>query len=101
MCHFQIPDDRKIVGLMSAEIGGMNSIEPLILGAKLGLPVLDCDGMGRAFPELDMFLPHIHGLPSCPSVIVGSRKSSKVMTYAATAKDLENDLRELIVSKMG
>ncbi|CAB3981430.1 Hydantoin utilization A [Paramuricea clavata] len=96
-----IPDDRKIVGLMSAEIGGMNSIEPLILGAKLGLPVLDCDGMGRAFPELDMFLPHIHGLPSCPSVIVGSRKSSEAMTYAATAKDLENDLRELIVSKMG
>lgn len=86
---------------MSAEIGGMNSIEPLILGAQLGLPVVDCDGMGRAFPELDMYIPHIYGLPSCPCVIVESRSSSEVMTYAATAKDLENDLRELVVSKMG
>ena len=83
------------------EIGGMNSIEPLLLGASLGLPVVDCDGMGRAFPELDMYIPHIHGLPSCPSVIVGSRKCSEAMMYASTAKDLENDLRELIVSKMG
>ena len=79
----------------------MNSIEPLILGATLGLPIVDCDGMGRAFPELDMYVPHIHGLAPCPSVIVGSRKSSEAMTYAPTAKDLENDLRELIVSKMG
>ena len=86
---------------MSAEIGGMNSVEPLILGATLGLPIVDCDGMGRAFPELDMYVPHIHGLAPCPSVIVGSRKSSEAMTYAPTAKDLENDLRELIVSKMG
>lgn len=98
---FKIPADKKIVAVMSAEIGGMNSIEPLILGAKLELPVVDCDGMGRAFPELDMFVPHIHGLPACPSVIVGSSTSYYAMTYAPTAKDLENDLRELIVSKMG
>ena len=86
---------------MSAEIGGMNSIQPLILGAKLGLPVVDCDGMGRAFPELNMFIPHIYGLQSCPSTIVASREVSEAMLYAPTAKDLENDLRELIVSKMG
>ncbi|XP_028393299.1 uncharacterized protein LOC114517702 [Dendronephthya gigantea] len=96
-----IPADKKIVAVMSAEIGGMNSIEPLILGAKLGLPVVDCDGMGRAFPELDMFIPYIHGLQACPSAIVGSSTSFDAMTYAPTAKDLENDLRELLVTKMG
>ena len=79
----------------------MNSIEPLILGAQLGLPVVDCDGMGRAFPELNMFIPYIHGLPPCPAVIVGSKNNSETVTYAETAKHLETKLREMVVSKMG
>ena len=41
-----------MTALVCAEVGGLNSIQPLITGARLGLPVLDCDGMGRAFPEL-------------------------------------------------
>ena len=39
---------------MTVETGGMNTIEPLILGAELGIPVVDADGMGRAFPELQV-----------------------------------------------
>ena len=35
---------------MSIESGGMNSIRPIYLAARLGIPVVDCDGMGRAFP---------------------------------------------------
>ena len=42
----------RIVAVTSAEIGGMNSMEPLSVGAQEDLPVLDADGMGRAFPEL-------------------------------------------------
>ena len=37
--------------LISNEIGGSNSVEPLIAAAMAGLPVVDADGMGRAFPE--------------------------------------------------
>ena len=40
--------------MISAEIGGANSFEPLVTGARVGLPVLDADGMGRAFPELQV-----------------------------------------------
>ena len=43
---------RKLTGLMCAEVGGFNSFEPLVAGARANLPVLDADGMGRAFPEL-------------------------------------------------
>ncbi len=43
-----------IVGFASGEIGGCNSMEPLIYGGDLNLPVIDCDGMGRAFPELQV-----------------------------------------------
>ncbi len=37
-----------------AEIGGSNSINPLIAGLQLGIPTVDSDGMGRAFPEIQM-----------------------------------------------
>ena len=43
---------------MPAETGGINSFAPLVAGANLGLPVLDADGMGRAFPELQVC--HLH-----------------------------------------
>ncbi len=48
------------------EIGGSNSLIPLIVGLQLGLPVLDGDGMGRAFPELQMDNFMITGLPASP-----------------------------------
>ena len=44
----------KIVAVMSAEIGGLNAMEPLVMAARTGMPVVDCDGMGRAFPELQV-----------------------------------------------
>ena len=39
---------------MPIECGGINSTIPLVVGAMTGLPVVDADGMGRAFPELQM-----------------------------------------------
>ena len=43
--------------LMSAEIGGLNGLVPLLVSAYSGLSVLDADWMGRAFPELNMVAP--------------------------------------------
>lgn len=43
-------DSKRIAGLMPLEIGGLNSIAPLYTSALLNLPMIDCDGMGRAFP---------------------------------------------------
>ena len=36
------------------EIGGNNSFQPFLGAALLGLPVVDADAMGRAFPQADM-----------------------------------------------
>ena len=44
----------KVDALISAEIGGANSMEPMLTAAQAGLPVVDGDGMGRAFPEMQM-----------------------------------------------
>ena len=52
--------------VVPAEIGGMNSIAPIYAAAQLGLPCLDSDGMGRAYPELQMVSSLIYGCKPTP-----------------------------------
>lgn len=58
---------------MSIEAGGMNSIRPIYIGARLGIPVVDCDGMGRAFPEIQMTVLTAHGISASPFVMSDER----------------------------
>ena len=51
----------RMAALISAEIGGAKSMEPVITAAQGGLPVIDGDGMGRAFPEVQMTTFFIYG----------------------------------------
>ncbi|XP_072038494.1 uncharacterized protein [Amphiura filiformis] len=91
----------KIVAVMSAEIGGLNAMEPLVVAARTGLPVVDCDGMGRAFPELQMFVPAISGNPLYPSTLADDTGIQRcVALQTDTPKDLENFFRVNVV-KMG
>ena len=39
---------------MAGEVGGGNGLEPLVVASRLGLPAVDGDLMGRAFPELQV-----------------------------------------------
>lgn len=55
--------------LMSIEIGGMNSVLPFALGARLGLPVIDADGMGRAYPEIQLVTFTLHGHLASPLAV--------------------------------
>jgi DUF917 family protein len=52
---------REVVALMASEIGGSNGLLPVAWAAQLALPVLDADGMGRAFPEVQMVSMHVAG----------------------------------------
>ena len=54
--------NRKIDALMPIEAGGVNSMLPFAAAARLGLPLVDADGMGRAFPELQMVTFTIGGV---------------------------------------
>ncbi|PSJ57123.1 hypothetical protein C7I85_23140 [Mesorhizobium soli] len=55
---------------MPVEIGGLNSTIPLVAAGRLGLPVVDADGMARAFPEVQMVSFGIAGVPAAPMVLV-------------------------------
>ena len=45
---------RQFDAVAIAEIGGSNSMQPLIAGLLAGIPTVDSDSMGRAFPEIQM-----------------------------------------------
>lgn len=61
--------DCKIDALISAEIGGCNALEPMLTAAQARIPVVDGDGMGRAFPEMQMSTRSIYGHKSTPSAM--------------------------------
>ncbi len=65
--------------LISNEIGGSNSLEPLIAAALAGLPVVDADGMGRAFPEFQMKTFFVYGVPCCPMAVADEKGNSVVI----------------------
>ena len=64
---------------MSIEAGGMNSIRPIYVGARLGIPVVDCDGMGRAFPEIQMTVMTAGGIEASPFVMSDERGNVLLM----------------------
>jgi uncharacterized protein len=60
---------RRATATMPMECGGINSMMPLVAAAHAGIPVVDGDGMGRAFPELQMETFHVFGVPGTPMAI--------------------------------
>jgi uncharacterized protein len=52
------------------EAGGVNCATPVAAAAQLGVPLIDGDMMGRAFPELQMALPGLIGVSASPMTIV-------------------------------
>ena len=59
---------RKADAIASFEIGGANSLIPLVAAAGRDLPVINGDGMGRALPEAQMMSFSIAGIKATPSL---------------------------------
>lgn len=83
--------------LISNEIGGSNSVEPLIPAAMAGLPVVDADGMGRAFPELQMKTFFVYGVPCCPMAIADEKGNSVIVRETISPKWAERLARSITV----
>lgn len=64
---------KPVAALMPLEMGGLNGVLPVAWSAAMGLPMIDGDLMGRAFPELQMCTPHLYGIPAWPGVVVDER----------------------------
>lgn len=74
---------------MPIECGGINSMIPLVVAARTGLPVVDADGMGRAFPELQMETFGVYGITGSPMAVAGERGESAVIDTGADNRRME------------
>ena len=70
---------KPVVALMSVEIGGWNGLLAVTWAARLGLPVLDADGTGRAFPEVQMSTMSLAGVSPNPTVMTDERGNVAVL----------------------
>jgi len=71
--HLEVLTGRPVTALMAAEIGGSNGLLPITWAARMGLPVADADGMGRAFPEVPQVTMHLAGISPSPAVMTDER----------------------------
>jgi hypothetical protein len=92
---------RTATHMISAEIGGGNAISPLIVAIQAGLPVVDGDGMGRAFPELQMDTFSIYGVKPTPNAISDIRGHVAIYDNIDDARDLERYVRTVTVQMGG
>lgn len=71
---------RPIRYIYSIEAGGINSTIPIALAARLRMPLLDLDGMGRAFPEIQMVTHNLHGITATPFTMADEKGNSAVLS---------------------
>jgi uncharacterized protein len=88
---------RRFCAVMAVEIGGGNALQPFMAAALLGVPVVDADAMGRAFPEAQMTSFAIHDLPMFPLTLVDIRDNAVVVARAASWKWMERLSRKACV----
>ncbi|HBG99059.1 MAG TPA: DUF917 domain-containing protein [Rhodobacteraceae bacterium] len=88
---------RKADALISAEIGGANAMEPMLTAAQAGLPVVDGDGMGRAFPEMQMTTWSIYGHRAVPAAMADEKGCIVVIRDTPDDHWLEHLARAAVV----
>lgn len=91
---------RRVEALISKEIGGSNCLRPMLAAALGDLPIIDGDGMGRAFPELQMCTFFIYGLPVAPAALCDVRHNVVIFDEVRDAVWLER-LARAVTIQMG
>ncbi len=74
---------RRADAVICVEAGGINSTIPFAVAADLGIPIVDADGMGRAFPEMQMVSFAVHGLAATPMAVADEYGNVTTMRCAS------------------
>lgn len=97
---FEQQTGKKLDALVSFEIGGANSLVPIIAAAATGIPIVDGDGMGRALPEAQMMTYAIEGVKPTPAIACDYEGNLTTFTTGNTAT-YERHIRSLAMSSGG
>lgn len=87
---------RPLAYTTSAEAGGLNSTTPFTVAARLGVPMVDADGMGRAFPEIQMVTCTLYGISATPMAI-GDEKGNAAIINTVSNRWTETISRSLTI----
>jgi uncharacterized protein len=92
---------KKMEAVVIGEIGGGNALDPITSAIKLGLPIVDGDAMGRAFPELQMDTFMIAGVSPAPFALGDAHGNVVIFPNIDSATRAEHYGRALTIQMGG
>ncbi len=91
---------RSVDAVVSFEVGGGNSLVPILAASALDIPVVNGDGMGRALPEAQMMTYPIAGVAPTPAL--GMDYAGNFVTFATdSTATYERHVRSMAQSMGG
>ena len=90
---------KKVSAILCIEAGGLNSTIPFVAAAKLGLPIVDGDAMGRAFPELQMVSFTLGGITATPMAMIDDKGNGA--TFDTISNQWTEKLARALTIQMG
>lgn len=86
------------------EIGGSNGLCPFRVSSKLGVPVVDCDLMGRAYPTHWQTIPSAYskdGQPVYPPTVISNGNGNTVIISESKSDFLLEKVMRASLSELG
>jgi hypothetical protein len=90
---------REATAIIAAEIGGENATLPIAYAAMRGLPLVDADGMGRAFPSMHMTTFGVAGIACAPVALADEYGNTVVVE--SQSNEVAEKLARPVVTAMG
>ncbi len=90
---------REPAAIMAIEIGGLNTLLPIATAAEMGLPIVNCDGMRRAFPQIEMTVFTLAGISAGPLSIADEKGNQCV--FETTTNQIAESLARSAVIQLG
>ncbi|GAA5045230.1 hypothetical protein HNP84_002668 [Thermocatellispora tengchongensis] len=86
---------RRLGAVMPLNAASVNALFPVAAAAVLGLPLIDCDGMGRVFPLIHQTTYELAGLSLSPLAVVSAGHDSLLLdTGSARAEQLARSMAQ-------
>lgn len=90
---------REVSAVCCGELGGVNGVLPITWAVRSKLPMVDCDLMGRAFPELQMTTAALAGVDISPVVMTDER--GNIVSFKAINPTWAETMVRTVVGSMG
>src|SRR5581483_5048542 len=90
---------KDVAAVMPIEVGGVNTLVPIAAAAELRLPLVDADGMRRAFPQLEHTVLTLAGMPATPIALADEK--GNLVVFETTDNPMAEKLVRSVVVAMG